>query len=179
MRRAAAAAVLACAALAACSRSNMDSQPKYHQYEPAELFPDGRVLQEPPAGTVARGDPARAQEAARKPTVTAALLARGQERFNIYCSPCHDRAGTGAGMIVQRGMPRPPSYHEPRLRDAPDEHFFDVITHGYGAMYSYAARVAPADRWAIVAYIRALQLSQHARLDELSGEDKAKLGGTP
>jgi mono/diheme cytochrome c family protein len=162
-------------ALAGCSRSNMDSQPKYHQYEPAELFPNGRVLQQPPAGTVSRGDLERAAEAAQKPAVTAALLARGRERFEIYCSPCHDRSGAGAGMVVARGMPRPPSYHQERLRAASDEHFFDVITNGYGAMYSYAARVAPADRWAIVAYIRALQLSQHARLDELPDRDKQKL----
>lgn len=169
------AVILACAAVAACSRSDMDDQPKYHQYEPAELFANKRVLQEPAAGTVARGDLAREREASNKPAVTAALLARGREQFDIYCSPCHDRVGSGQGMVVARGMPQPPSYHQERLRSAPDEHFFDVITNGHGAMYSYAARVAPSDRWAIVAYIRALQLSQYAKADDLPAAEKARL----
>ena len=90
------------------------------------------------------------------------VLQRGQERFNIYCAMCHDRVGTGKGMIVQRGYARPPSLHEPRLRDAPHGHFFQVITHGYGAMPAYAAQIPAEDRWAIIAYVRALQLSQHA-----------------
>ena len=94
--------------------------------------------------------------------VTRAMLARGQERFAIYCAVCHGHAGEGNGMIVQRGFPQPPSLHEQRLRDAPVGHFFDVMTNGYGVMYSHASRVAPEDRWAIAAYIRALQLSQHA-----------------
>jgi mono/diheme cytochrome c family protein len=104
-----------------------------------------------------------------------AALARGRERFNIYCSPCHGQTGLGQGMIVQRGFSPPPSFHEQRLRDVPAGHFFHVITHGYGAMYSYAARVAPEDRWKIVAYIRALQLSFNARLDDVPVEDRAKL----
>jgi mono/diheme cytochrome c family protein len=106
--------------------------------------------------------------------VTKALLLRGEERFNIYCSPCHGRLADGEGMIVQRGFPAPPSFHIDRLRQAPDSHFFDVITNGFGRMYSYAYRVAPEDRWAIIAYIRALQLSQHATPQDLSSADRNK-----
>jgi mono/diheme cytochrome c family protein len=165
-------------ALGGCSRSNMDSQPKYHQYERGDLFRSGTVLQVPPEGAVARDDLSREQEARQKPKVDITLLARGREQFEIYCSPCHDRTGSGNGIVVQRGMPRPPSYHDPRLRAAPDQHFFDVITHGYGAMYSYAARVSPRDRWAIAAYIRALQLSQHASLNEVPDDERKKLDGS-
>ena len=102
-------------------------------------------------------------------------LERGRERFDIYCSPCHSIAGDGDGMIVRRGFPSPPSYHTDRLRKAPDAHFYSVITNGYGMMYSYADRVAPNDRWAIVAYIRALQLSQNARIDDVPPERRADL----
>jgi mono/diheme cytochrome c family protein len=96
-----------------------------------------------------------------------ALLRRGQERFNIYCSPCHSPVGDGDGMVARRGFPHPPSYHIDRLRNAPDRYLFDVITQGHGVMRSYADRVPADDRWAIVAYIRALQLSQYARLEDL------------
>jgi mono/diheme cytochrome c family protein len=102
-------------------------------------------------------------------------LERGRERFDIYCSPCHSIVGDGDGMIVRRGFPQPPSYHTDRLRNAPDAHFYSVITNGYGMMYSYADRVAPSDRWAIVAYIRALQLSQNARLGDVPSERRAGL----
>jgi mono/diheme cytochrome c family protein len=105
-------------------------------------------------------------------------LKRGQERFNIYCSPCHSEVGDGDGMVVRRGFPRPPSYHSDKLRNAPDAHFFSVITNGYGAMYSYADRVDARDRWAIVAYIRALQLSQNARLADVPELERAQLGST-
>ena len=108
-------------------------------------------------------------------TPTLALLERGRQRFDIYCAPCHGRSGDGAGMIVQRGFPAPPSYHTAKLRNAPDGHFYQVISHGYGAMYPYADRVAPADRWAIIDYIRALQLSQNAGRDLLSPQDVAAL----
>jgi mono/diheme cytochrome c family protein len=107
--------------------------------------------------------------------ITAQLLHRGRERFDIYCSPCHSPVGDGDGRVVRRGFPAPPSYHSERLRNAPDSHFYAVITNGYGAMYSYASRVPPADRWAIVAYIRALQLSQHAGLDDVPPPQRARL----
>jgi mono/diheme cytochrome c family protein len=109
------------------------------------------------------------------PPVTLALLRRGQERFRIDCTPCHSELGDGNGMIVQRGFPPPPSYHIARLREAPVQHFYDVITHGYGAMYSFAYRVQPADRWAIAAYIRALQRSQNATVADLTPAQKAAL----
>src|SRR5262249_40367540 len=103
------------------------------------------------------------------------LLARGQERYNIYCSPCHSRLGDGRGMIVQRGFPSPPSFHDQRLRDAPAGHFFNVISRGYGAMYSYASRIPVDDRWAIVAYVRALQLSQHAAIEDVPADKRPQL----
>jgi len=109
------------------------------------------------------------------PPASAALLARGRDRFDIFCSPCHSIAGDGDGMIARRGFPHPPSYHTDRLRNAPDAHFYSVITNGYGMMYSYADRVAPSDRWAIVAYIRALQLSQNARLADVPPEHRGDL----
>ena len=102
-------------------------------------------------------------------------LNRGRERYNIYCTPCHDYSGTGRGMIVQRGFPQPPSYHIQRLRDAPAGHFFEVMTNGFGAMYSYAARVEPADRWRIAAYIRVLQLSRNATIQDVPEADRQKL----
>jgi mono/diheme cytochrome c family protein len=107
--------------------------------------------------------------------ITLDLLARGRDRFNIYCSPCHGELGDGRGMIVERGFPAPPSYHTDRLRGAPDRHFFDVITAGYGAMYPYADRIAPQDRWAITAYVRALQLSQHVPAAWLSAAERQQL----
>jgi mono/diheme cytochrome c family protein len=107
--------------------------------------------------------------------ITAALLDRGRQRFNIYCAPCHSMAGDGDGMIARRGFPAPPSYHTDRLRNAADSHFYQVITNGYGVMYPYADRIAPQDRWAVVAYIRALQLSQHAPASLLSADEREKL----
>jgi mono/diheme cytochrome c family protein len=107
--------------------------------------------------------------------LTAELLDRGEQRFNIYCTPCHDMAGTGHGMIVRRGYKQPPSYHEDRLRQAPIGHFYDVMTNGFGAMPDYRAQIAPRDRWAIAVYIRALQLSQHAGGGDLSAADRQKL----
>ncbi len=157
---------------AACRKGMVDQQ---HLKPLAEenFFADGRGSRLPPAHTVARGQLREDEQfytgkigdqlAATFPMpVTRATLARGQARFEIYCAACHGRIGDADGMIVQRGFPQPPSLHEQRLRDAPVGHFFDVITHGYGVMYSYASRVSPEDRWAIAAYIRALQLSQHA-----------------
>jgi mono/diheme cytochrome c family protein len=125
----------------------------------------------PPAGTVATDD----KLTHPPPSVTLALLTRGRERFNIYCAPCHAYDGSGDGMIVQRGFPHPPSYHIERLREAPVQHFYDVITNGYGVMFSYAARVAPPDRWAIIAYIRALQTSTLANAADLPPEVRQTL----
>jgi cytochrome c553 len=109
--------------------------------------------------------------------VTLENLQRGRERYDIYCAPCHSPAGDGDGMVARRGFPHPPSYHTERLRRAPDAHFYEAMTNGYGVMYSYADRIEPADRWAIVAYIRALQLSQNARLDDVPESERGKLSG--
>lgn len=135
------------------------------------------------SGVDAQGQPLAQGGAAAQPgyanpsPITPQLLARGQQRFNIYCAPCHSRAGDGDGMIARRGFPHPPSFHTDALRNAPDSHFYEVITNGYGAMFPYDARVSPHDRWAIVAYIRALQLSQHAPASDLTAQDLQKLQG--
>jgi mono/diheme cytochrome c family protein len=154
-------------ALAACD--NMANQPKRLPFE----LPYGSAAKWPalpPPGIVARDE-----VAVQMPPVTLALLERGQQRFDIYCAPCHGRVGDGHGMIVERGFPAPPSYYIDRLREAPVQHFYDVMTHGYGAMYPYAARVTPADRWAIIAYIRALQASQTTQLAQVPAEQRQKL----
>lgn len=172
------AAILMLAGLLAACDQNMDVQPRYSDYSRAPLFRGG-VLRPSPPNTVARDDPEREKAAHSKPALTPQLFARGKERFGIFCSPCHGGGGDGTGIIVQRGMPRPTSYHDDRLLAADDQHFFDVITNGYGAMYSYAARVPAADRWAIVAYIRALQLSRHASLDDVPADERARLEAAP
>ena len=159
--------------LAGCDLS-MTRQNKYTTYSPSSLWQDGTSARPLPAHVVAQGDLARAAQAANPPKVTPALLRRGRERFNIYCSPCHGLDGKGDGIVVKRGFPHPPSYFESRLMKAPASTFYHTITHGYGVMYSYATRVDPRDRWAIIAYIRALQLSQHATLAE-APEAKEKL----
>lgn len=153
--------------LACCNDVSMTQQKRYDTYTPAALFPDGTEAQALPAGVVAQGDLDRATAIATPPRVDAHLLARGQQRYDIYCSPCHGLSGDGDGMIVRRGFPSPPSYYSARLRAAPAQHFFDVISNGYGVMYSYGARVEPRDRWAIVAYIRALQQSRNAKLADI------------
>lgn len=147
----------------------------------------GGVAPRKPAGPVsgvdaqgrplARGGPADTTGHTNPLPITPRLLARGRERFNIFCAPCHSRAGDGDGMIARRGFPAPPSYHTARLRHAPDSHFYKVISNGYGVMFSYADRVSPHDRWAIVAYIRALQLSRHAPASTLGKKDLARLHG--
>ena len=176
----------AAALLLAGCRLDMHVQPKYLPYEPTDFFGDGRSERQPVPGTVARGQ-LRLDElmysgrengvvADKFPfPMTKADLDRGRERYNVYCTPCHDYTGTGRGMIVQRGFPQPPSYHIQRLRDAPAGHFFEVITNGFGAMYSYAARVEPADRWRIAAYIRVLQLSRNAKIDDVPESERARL----
>lgn len=129
--------------------------------------------------SLARDGDAQVLEFPNPLPITAQLLARGRERFDIYCAPCHGRAGNGDGMIARRGFPAPPSYHTARLRDAPDSHFYQVISDGYGVMYPYADRITPADRWAIVTYIRALQLSQNAPASSLDAQDRAGLQVSP
>ena len=168
--------VSALALLAAC-RQDMHDQPRYRPYAQSNFFPDGKSARPLVANTVARGwlreDPvmykgkvSKASDAGFVTTlpmpVTKALLERGHERFNIYCSPCHDQLGRGNGMIVQRGYKQPPSYHTDKMRQQPVGYFFDVISNGFGVMPSYANRVPVEDRWAIAAYIRVLQFSQNA-----------------
>lgn len=162
----------------------MHNQPKFIPLRSSEFFPDRRSARYPVAGTVPRLDDPRVDAeqldpnsyfltgrhngtlgnelpfGTQTPQQMHELLTRGQERYNIYCSPCHARLGDGNGMIVQRGYKRPPSFHQDRLRNAPLGHFFDVMSYGFGAMPDYAAQIHPADRWAIAAYIRALQVSQ-------------------
>ena len=142
---------------AACN--NMVQQSRYDEYEESPLFADGKAMQHPPGHTVARDTPQRRSEEMR-PELTLSQLERGRERFGIYCTPCHARDGSGQGIVPQRGFPYPPDLRLARLRAAPASHFYDVITNGYGVMYSYADRVPPLDRWAIAAYIRALQKVQ-------------------
>lgn len=141
----------------ACNQNlTMSDQRKLAEWERSTIFRNGKVLQSPAPGSVSR-EQDTGNVIAEKPPMTLALVERGRERFNIFCSECHGSDGDADGMVVQRGFPKPPSFHEARLVNAPDGHFVDVITHGYGVMYSYADRVPPADRWAIAAYIRALQ----------------------
>jgi len=157
--------------LAGCGLS-MTEQRKYKTYAPAKLWSDGTSARPLPDGVVAQGDVERAAAAATPPPVDDALLARGRERFGIHCAPCHGLAGDGDGIIVAHGFPRPPSYHIDRLLAAPAQHFVDVITHGYGVMYAYADRVEPHDRWAIAAYIRALQLSRRAKVAQVPDAER-------
>ena len=153
--------------LTSCGLS-MTEQPKYGTYAPApaDIWPDGASARRLPDGVIAQTEPARLASASSPPPMTEALLERGRERFDIYCSPCHGLAGDGDGVVVAHGFPNPPSYHIDRLLTAPAEHFYDVITNGYGVMFSYAARVEPQDRWAIIGYIRALQFSRRATVAE-------------
>ncbi len=150
---------LACLlALAAC-KQDMAEQPKARAYAASPIWADGAAARPLVQGTVARGALARAQAVRVPPAVDAALLARGRERFDIFCAPCHGPAGRGDGRVVQRGFPAPPDFLSARLRAAPARHFLKVIDQGYGVMFPYGARVPPRDRWAITAYIRALQLA--------------------
>jgi len=154
---------------------DMSHQPRYDSYEKSSLFADGKALQAPPEGTVSR-DAIDFDEALRsRPRMDMALLDRGRERFGIYCTPCHDASGSGNGTVPARGFPHPPSFHSARLRAAPSGYFVEVITRGHGSMYAYADRVSPVDRWAIAAYIRALQLSQNAPVAGVSNVDRRKL----
>jgi mono/diheme cytochrome c family protein len=156
--------LLLCALLLAGCHQNltMSDQKKLDEWERSSVFRNGKVLQTPPPGSVSR-EQDLGNVLAEKPPLTLALVQRGRERFNIFCSECHGPSGDADGMVVQRGFPKPPSFHEARLVNAPDEHFVDVITNGHGVMYSYADRLPPADRWAIAAYIRALQRMEPVR----------------
>ncbi|WP_395332069.1 cytochrome c [Novosphingobium sp. BL-8H] len=146
---------LALVLLAACGK-NMVQQARYDSYEPAGLFGNGMAMQRAPEGTLSREDAAR-MASEQRPAMNRALVERGRERFAIFCVPCHGRDGSGDGIVPARGFPRPPDFHEKRLVEAADGHFYAVMTQGYGVMYSFADRVPPRDRWAIAAYIRALQ----------------------
>jgi len=180
-------AVLAMLTAAAC-RQDMHDQPKYIALRPSDFFADGRSARPITAGTVARGylndDAAlytgKAADGAFLNTfpfpVTKQVLVRGQQRYNIYCAPCHDRTGSGLGMIVRRGFRRPPSYHIDRLRQVPNGYLFDVISSGFGAMPDFSAEIQPADRWAIVGYMRALQLAQKANVEDVPAEARAQFG---
>jgi mono/diheme cytochrome c family protein len=174
-------------ALVVGCRQDMQDQPKYKPLAASRFWGNGASARPLVENTVARGHldddvefytgktaSGTLVEALPLP-FTPQLLKRGQERFNIYCSPCHDRVGSGRGMVVRRGFKAPPSYHIDRLRQAPVGHFFDVMTNGFGAMPDYRAQVEAADRWAIVAYIRALQWSQQATLADVPPEEAAKL----
>jgi mono/diheme cytochrome c family protein len=192
------AVALCCAALAlaGCERAMQDmyEQPRYRGMQDAPSLSGRSAVQPLPAKSVERasgelastssgrlGEAAavlsqRAQHAGSIPyPVDYALLERGRDRFSIYCAPCHGLAGDGDGLVARRGFPHPPSYHIERLRRASDRHFYDVMSDGYGIMYSYADRVAPQERWAIVAYIRALQLSQQIEAARLPPEIRARL----
>ena len=168
----------------------MADQPRYEPLVRSTFFGDDRAARPLVEGTVARGQlrsdehlytgKERGKLVDTFPfPVTRAVMARGQQRFNIFCSPCHDRVGTGQGMIVRRGYRVPPSFHIDRLRQAPAGHFFDVMSKGFGVMPEYAQQIQPEDRWAIVAYIRALQLSQHATLADVPENQRQQLGMKP
>jgi hypothetical protein len=180
------AAIICGAGLPVACRQDMHDQPKYIPLRPSSFFPDGRSERPLIEGTVARGHldadtvfftgkiDGKPADAFPFP-ITLEVLNRGQQRFNIYCSPCHDRLGNGLGMIVRRGYRRPPSYHIDRLRQVPVGYIFDVITNGFGAMPDYAAQIEPYDRWAIVAYVRVLQYSQNAALADVPPEARNQL----
>jgi mono/diheme cytochrome c family protein len=176
---------VACLALAGC-RQDMHDAPSYDPLQQTSFFANGAASRMLVANTVARGQlrtdehfytgKVSGQLATEFPMpVTADVMARGQERFNVYCSPCHGRTGLGDGIIVQRGFRAPPSYHDDRLRAAPVGYFFDVMTNGFGAMQDYSAQVTASDRWAIAAYIRALQLSRHATVADVPADRRGDL----
>ncbi|MBM4258164.1 MAG: cytochrome c [Deltaproteobacteria bacterium] len=181
--------VLSSFLIATGCRQDMHDQPRFEPLEANNFFSDGRAARPLVTGVVARGT---LQEDAHlftgrvndefvttfPFTITQDVIVRGQERYNIFCSPCHGALGDGEGAIVQRGLKHPPSYHIDRLREAPVGYYFNVITNGFGAMFDYADRVSVRDRWAIIAYIRALQLSQNAKIDDVPAEARQQLDGT-
>jgi mono/diheme cytochrome c family protein len=179
-------ALLICLLLAAGCRQDMHNQPKYRPLRATDFFADGSSARPHVEGTIARGT-LQEDEAFFTGKVGTALvtempfpvdeqvLNRGEQRYTIFCAPCHDATGGGKGMVVQRGYRQPTTFHIDRLRQAPPGHFFDVMTNGLGAMPDYRAQISPRDRWAIVAYVKALQLSQHTPAAEIPGGDPAKL----
>lgn len=165
---------------------NMADAGRFKPYSKSEFFADGDSSRPRVEGTIARGELAESDvfytgkkagklvdESPVK--LTQALLLRGQAEYDVFCAICHGRDGYGKGIVVRRGFPVATSFHDERLRELPDGHFFDIITNGRGAMYPYGARISPADRWAIVAYIRALKRSQYFDVGDLSPEDQKKL----
>jgi mono/diheme cytochrome c family protein len=185
-RAAAIAIALGLIVLAGC-RQDMQDQPKYIPLRPSSFFDDDRSERPLIEGTVARGhlndDVAlyTGMGPDGKPVdtfpfpVTKDVMARGQQRYDIYCAPCHDRTGNGNGMIVRRGYKKPPAYSSPEVMGRSNGFIYDVITHGFGAMPDYAAQIAPHDRWAIVAYVRALQASETATINDVPPGERAKL----
>lgn len=159
-------------ALSGCEQPHMADQRRVNTYQPTTAFSDGRAARPIPQGTVARDavDPTVPDD--NPLPIDRATLDHGRQRFEVFCAPCHGHNGHGRGIIVQRGFPSPPSYHTQRLRDADDAHFYRVIRDGHGAMYSYGSRVSRSERWAIIAYIRGLQLSQHARLEDVPDDQR-------
>ena len=178
--------VIALACFAVACRQDMHDAPRYEPLEASAFFPSGGSAQTLVPNTVPRGylredellntGRVAGEFANMFPMpVTADVMARGQERFNVFCSPCHGRTGVGNGMIVQRGFRQPPSFHEQRLKDAPVGYFFDVMTNGFGAMQDYSAQATVPDRWAIAAYIRVLQLSRSATVNDVPADRRGDL----
>jgi mono/diheme cytochrome c family protein len=178
--------VLVLAVVLAGCRQDMHNGPNYEVYEANASFADGRASRNLPVGTVARGQlrdddhfytgKVDGEFAAGFPfAVTASDLQRGQDRYGIYCTPCHGQLGDGRGMVVQRGLRQAATYHQDRLRQIAPGYFYDVITNGFGAMQGYAEQIPPRDRWVIAAYVRALQLSQNATVADLPAADRARL----
>jgi hypothetical protein len=174
----------------ACYQQQMGSQPRYDPLEPSALFADGLSARQPVPDTVARGQlpddtllldgVEDGQVANRFPfPVTRDVLVRGRDRYEIFCAPCHGRTGYGDGMVVQRGFIPPLSFHTDQLRQVPVGHIFQVATNGLGAMPSYAQQVPVRDRWAISAYVKALQLSQHAPVETLPADLRQQLEAQP
>jgi hypothetical protein len=171
-------------------RQDMHNQPRYMPLRESSFFADGSSARPPVPGTVPRGSlrddnllhtgKTGDQSATVFPfTIDETVMARGRDRYNVFCSPCHARTGQGDGMVVQRGYAHPPSLLEPRLVAAPVGHFFDVMSNGFGAMPDYATQIASRDRWAIAAYVRALQLSGTATIADVPAAERARLEGLP
>jgi mono/diheme cytochrome c family protein len=172
--------------LAGCSlKQDMALQPYNRPLSPSDFFTDGRSERPLIENTVARGSLADealfvSKESNNFPLpINQELLERGEGRYRIFCTPCHGLQGDGNGMVSMRGMKHPPTYHDDRLRKSPNGYFYDVITNGFGAMYGYSAQIPPRDRWAIIAYVRALQLSRNVKASELSPELREKLMHPP